>query len=65
MTVIPHPFHLSLFPQLKLKLKGVHSDTSEMIKASQAMLITPTDHDFQDAFQKWQKCCGMCGRGFL
>jgi hypothetical protein len=58
MTVVPHPLHFSLFPRLKLKLKGIHSNTNEMIKAeSQATLITLTDHDFQDAFKKWQKCC--------
>jgi hypothetical protein len=57
MTVVPHPQYFSLFPQLKIKLKGRHFDTIEMIKAeSQAVMNTLTDHDFQDAFKKWQKC---------
>jgi hypothetical protein len=41
---------------LKVKLKGCHFDTLEMIKAeSQAVLNTFTEHYFQDAFKKWQK----------
>jgi hypothetical protein len=41
---------------LKIKLKGRHFDTTEMIEAeSQAVLNTLTEHDFQDAFLKWQK----------
>jgi hypothetical protein len=39
-----------------MKLKGCHFDTVEVIEAeSQAMLNTPTEHDFQDEFKKWQK----------
>jgi hypothetical protein len=37
---------------LKIKLKG-HIDVIEA--ESQAMLNTLTEHDFQDAFKKWQK----------
>jgi hypothetical protein len=45
-----------LFPQLKIKLKSRHFDTTEAIEAeSQAVLNTLTEHDFQDAFKKWQK----------
>jgi hypothetical protein len=45
-----------LFPQLKIKLKGSHFNTTEVIKAeSRAVLNTLTQHDFQDAFKKWQK----------
>jgi hypothetical protein len=37
---------------LKIKLKGHHFDTTEVIKAeSQVALNTPTEHDFQDAFK--------------
>jgi hypothetical protein len=37
---------------LKIKLKGRHFDTIEMIEAeSQALLNTPTEHGFQDAFK--------------
>jgi hypothetical protein len=56
MTVAPHPPYFSLFPQLKINLKGRHFDRIEVIEAeSQAVLNTPTEHDFQDAFKKWQK----------
>jgi hypothetical protein len=37
---------------LKIKLKGRHFDTVEMIETeSQAVLSTLTEHGFQDAFQ--------------
>jgi hypothetical protein len=52
MIAIPHPPYLSLFPKLKIKLKGQHFDTAELIKAeSQAVLNTITEHDLQDAFK--------------
>jgi hypothetical protein len=41
---------------LKIKLKGHHFDTTEVIEAKlQAVLNTLTEHEFQDAFKKWQK----------
>jgi hypothetical protein len=41
---------------LKIKLKCSHFDTLEVIEAeSQAVLKVLTQHDFQDAFKKWQK----------
>jgi hypothetical protein len=41
---------------LKIKLKGRHFDTTEVIEAeSQAVLNTLTEHDFQNAFKKRQK----------
>jgi hypothetical protein len=41
---------------LKIKLKGRHFDTTEVIGAkSQAVLNILTEHDFQDAVKKWQK----------
>jgi hypothetical protein len=37
---------------LKIKLKGPHLDTVEATEAeSQAVLNTPTEHDFQDALK--------------
>jgi hypothetical protein len=55
MTIIPHLPYFSLFPRLKIKLKGLHFDTIEVIEAeSQAALNTLTEHDFQDAFKEWQ-----------
>jgi hypothetical protein len=52
MIVVPHPPYFSLFPRLKVKLKGCNSDITEVIEAeSQAMLNTLTEHVFQDAFK--------------
>jgi hypothetical protein len=46
---------------LKIKLKSRHFDTIEVIEAeSQAVLNTLTEHDFQDAFKKWQKGWERC-----
>jgi hypothetical protein len=45
MTVVAHPPYFSLFPRLKIKLKGRHLDTIELIEAeSQAVLNTLTEH---------------------
>jgi hypothetical protein len=46
---------------LKIKLKGCHYDTIEVIEAeSQAVLNTFTEHDFQDAVKncrrRWERC---------
>jgi hypothetical protein len=39
MTVFPHPPCFSLFPRLKIKLKGCHFDTFKVTEAeSQAVL---------------------------
>jgi hypothetical protein len=41
---------------MKIKLKGRHFDIIEIIEAeSQAVLNTLIEHNFQDAFKKWQK----------
>jgi hypothetical protein len=64
MIVISHPPYLPylascdcpLFPRLKIKLKGRHFDTVEVIEAeSLVVLNTLTEHNFQDAFKKLQK----------
>jgi hypothetical protein len=56
MTVIPHPPYFSMFPQLKIKLKGRHFDMNEVIEAEcQVVLNTFTEHHFRDAFITWQK----------
>jgi hypothetical protein len=61
MTVAPHPPYFSLFLRLKIKLKGRHFDTIEVIDAeSQPLLNTFTEHDFQDALKKWQKRWEWC-----
>jgi hypothetical protein len=57
MTVVPHQPYFSLLPSLKIKLKGCHLDTTEVIKAeSLAALNTLTEYIFQNAFKNWQKC---------
>jgi hypothetical protein len=41
MTAVPLPPHVSLFPRLKIQLKGRHFDTTEAMEAeSQAVLNT-------------------------
>jgi hypothetical protein len=53
ITVIPDQPYISLFPRLKIKVKGCHFDTIEVIEAElQAMLNTLTEDDLQDAFKK-------------
>jgi hypothetical protein len=60
MTVIPHPSYspdlapcdFSLFPKMKLKLKGCRFDTAEQIQTeSHRVLDTVTENDFQEAFK--------------
>jgi histone-lysine N-methyltransferase SETMAR len=69
MAVVIHPPYspdlalcdFSLFPRLKIKLKGRRFDTIDVIEAeSQAVQNTLTEHDFQDAFKKWQKRWERC-----
>jgi hypothetical protein len=59
-TVVPHPLYspsldscdFSLSPPLKIKLKGRHFNTTEVIEAgSHAVLSTFTEHDFQDTLK--------------
>jgi hypothetical protein len=46
------PCDFFLFPKIKLKLKGLQFDTTENIQAeSQRLLDTPTENDFDEAFQ--------------
>jgi hypothetical protein len=69
MTVVPHPSYFYVFPQLKIKQKGHHFDTTEVTEAeSQAVLNTFIEHDFQDTFQIMAEALGMvhtCGRKLL
>jgi hypothetical protein len=45
---------------LKIKLKGLHFDTIEVIDAElQAVLNTVAEHDFQDAFKNGRSA-GNC-----
>jgi hypothetical protein len=52
MTVVNHPLYFSLFHRLKVKLEGHHFETIEVMET---VLNTFTEHDLQDAFNKWQK----------
>jgi hypothetical protein len=56
-----------LFPRLKIKLKGRHFDTVEVIEAElRAMLSTLTEHDFQKRLKKMAEALGTVqtrGRG--
>jgi hypothetical protein len=46
---------------MNIKLKGCHFDTTEVTKTElQAVPNTLTEHDFQDAFKKWQKHWERC-----
>jgi hypothetical protein len=61
LTDFPHRPYFSLSPRFKIKLKGRHFDTIEVIEAgSQAVLNIPTEHNFQDAFKqrqkRWERC---------
>jgi hypothetical protein len=50
------PSNVYLFPGLKMKLKGCHVDTIEVIEAeSQAVFNTLREHGFQDAFKTLEK----------
>jgi hypothetical protein len=63
LAIVPDPPYFSLYPRLRIKLKGRHFDTVEVMESeSQAVLNTLTEHDFQDAFKKWQKRCERCIR---
>jgi hypothetical protein len=57
------PCDFSLFPKMKIKLKGRRLDTVEEIQAeSQKVLKTLTQKDFQDSFRSWQKRWDRCVR---
>jgi hypothetical protein len=46
-----------------IRLRARHFDITQVIEAeSQTVLNTLTEHDFQDAFTKWQKRWERCIR---
>jgi hypothetical protein len=69
MVIIPHPLYLldlapcyfALFPKLKMKLKGRHSETvSDIQREWQAVLDSIKENDFHCAFKVQEKqwdCC--------
>jgi hypothetical protein len=52
MTVIPHPSYFSLFPRLKIKLKGPHFDKIERIEVESQAVLKSLIHYFQAAFER-------------
>jgi hypothetical protein len=48
LTVVSHQLYFPLFPRLKIKPKGRHFDTSEVI-AAESQAVLNTEHDFLDA----------------
>jgi hypothetical protein len=59
MTLVPHPPYFSLFTWSKIKL----SLTSlRWLRQNCRQCLTSSQHDFQGAFKKWQKCWEQCIR---
>ena len=56
-----HPATFSLFPKLKMKLKGWRFQTLEEIQTElQAVLDTLWENDFQECLKNWQRCWHCC-----
>jgi hypothetical protein len=54
-----YPCDFSLFLRLKIKLRGHHLNTTEVIEAeSHSVLNTLREHDFQDAFKEMAEGLG-------
>jgi hypothetical protein len=52
MALVYHSPQFSMVSQMKIKFKGRHFDTVEVIEAeSQAVLNTHTEHNFRNAFE--------------
>jgi hypothetical protein len=71
MVIIPHPPYLpdltpcdfTLFPKLKMKLKGQRLETvSDIQRESQAVLDSIMENDFHSAFEAWKKRWNHCIR---
>jgi hypothetical protein len=62
MAVVPQqpyspdlaPRDFFLFPKMKFKLKGHRFDPNQEIQAESQRVLTLTENDFQEAFQKWR-----------
>jgi hypothetical protein len=74
MVIVPHPSYLpdlvpcdyTLFPKLKMKLKGRHFETvSDIWRESQAVLDSIKENEFHGAFETWKKRWGhyICSQG--
>jgi hypothetical protein len=71
MFIVPHPPYLpdlgpcdfSLFPKLKMKLKGRHFETvSDIQRESQVVLYRIKENDFHDDSEAWKKRWDHCIR---
>jgi transposase len=67
MVIVPHPPYspglapcdFTLFPKLKMKLKGRHFETvSDIQRESQTLLDSIKQNDFHGAFEVWGKMMG-------
>jgi hypothetical protein len=67
IVIVPNPpyspdlahCNFTLFPKLKMKLKGRHFETvSDIQRESQAVLDSIKDNDFHGAFEAWKKTMG-------
>jgi hypothetical protein len=63
MVIIPHPpsspdlapFDFTLFPKLKMKLKGRFETVSDIQRELQAAVDSIKENDFCGAFEAWKK----------
>jgi hypothetical protein len=67
IVIVPHPPYspdlapcdFTLFPKLKMKLKGQHFETvSDIQRESQAVLDSIKENDFHSAFEAWKEMMG-------
>jgi hypothetical protein len=63
LVIIPHPpcsldlapCDFTLFPKLKMKLKGHFQTVSDIQRESQAVLVSIKENDFHSTFEAWEK----------
>jgi hypothetical protein len=63
-TVVPHPHYISLFPRLKIKLKGWHLDTIEVIEAQSQTTAISRNTTSKTHFKwqnRWERCIRVDG----
>jgi hypothetical protein len=60
VTVVPHTPYFSLFPRLKIKLKGSHFDTIGVIEAESRTVLSPSHNTASRMNLKVQKLKELC-----
>jgi hypothetical protein len=68
MTVVPHPPYFSLFPLLKIKLKGRHFDTLEVVEEESQAVLNISQNTTSSMHLKMAEALGTVykrGRGHL